>query len=856
MAIAPALRNMRDTLKQYKLWLASFALLFLLAFSVEAQKPKAKKPVKKTIQKTTAPKTKPVTKKTQVSTPVVRNIGEDEKRVRDIVAFLQYMLNTLGSSTTTTRDKEVLVTESYSKIFRDNKVQIEDDLDEERVVVTNKDIVPYLKDVDFFFKDVKFEFTIEDVKSSTMPGGELFYKVSTRRILTGTTSEGKAISNTIPRFIEVNYNPDDQDLKIVSIYTNEFNETEALTNWWKELSLEWQTILRKKSPNVNLTDSLQINDIKNITSIEKLDLSNNTYIQNIEPLARLLNLTSLDLSGTNINDLTPIRNLTELDTLNLSHTKITDLTPLKYSGKLISLTINRTSVADISIVEKMPALQHLDISKTTVADFSSIATLIQLRKAYLAATTISSLTPFENLTQLKELNISSTLIQDLSPIRNLRNLAVLNMDSTRVSNIDPLSSMENLNVLYANYTAITDLQPLQKLKGLEKVYADHTAIKREAADNFISVNSKAQVIFDSDDLKVWWDALSTEWQDIFSRTAKIQLSPSKEELAKIPHVDSVNISGISRIDNLEPLRKLQKLKVVIANKTVIHDLSPLRDLKDIKYLDISETEVSDISIVSQLTKLKILRADKSKIENIENYILPSLELLYADNTSVHDISAKEFLEKNPNCLLIYKTVHLDRWWNNLSENWKDVFKVVNGTDKISTREHFHKLVEQPTLHFKDAQVNDLNGLSEFVQLKELHFSGTAITSIPPLENIKHLTSLHATNSPVQQIETLSLLTELEDLDISNTPIEELKVIENLRNLKKLNCSGTQIKRLDPLEKLMNLDYLDCSNTNVNKLDALDKLQLKTLKCYNTKVSNRAIENFKARHPDCNVVYYR
>ncbi|HTJ50379.1 MAG TPA: leucine-rich repeat domain-containing protein [Cyclobacteriaceae bacterium] len=838
-------------MKRYKHWLIFFALLLLLSFNVDAQKPKAKKPVKKTVQKTQVTKTKKPVVKTP---PPVRTIAEDEKRVRDIVAFLQYLLNTLGSSATSSRDKEVLVKESYSKIFRDSKVQIEDDLDEERIVITNKDIVPYLKDVDFFFKDVKFEFTIEDIKSSTLPNGELFYKVSTRRVLTGTTTEGKKITNTIPRYIEVNYHPEDQDLKIVSIYTNEINETEVLKNWWSELSLEWQTILRKKLPGNNKTDSLQINDIKAITSVEELDLSNNIFVQDIEPLGRLLSLKSLNLSGTRVNDLTPIRNLTELETLNLAHTKIADLSPLKYANKLLSLDLSYTTVTDISILEKMPALQNLSMNGMSVNDFSPISLLTELQKADLAATNISNLTPFQNLVNVTALNISGTLVQDLGPLKNLKNIIVLDIDSTHISNINALSNFENLATLHANYTSIANLLPLQKLTHLEKIYADHTRINREIADNFIATHPNTQVIFDTDNLKTWWDALSPEWQTVFSKAASISITPSKEEMAKVSHLDSINISGNMRINTLEPLQKLQKLRVIIANQTAIHDLSPLQGHTEIKYLDISETEVSDISTISQFTKLKVFRADKSKIENMERYSLPSLELFYADGTAFHDITAREFLEKNPKCLLIYKTVHLNRWWNALAENWKSVFLTQLGND--TTRENFHTLVEKVALHFKDAPVTDLNALSEFVRLKELHFSGTAITTIPPLENIKSLTSLHATNGPIQKIESLSLLASLEDLDISNTPIDNLEAIQSLAQLKTLNCAGTQIKRLDPLSKLEHLEYLDCSNTNANKLDPLDNLQLKTLKCYNTKISNRTIENFKAKHPDCNVMYYR
>ena len=96
---------------------------------------------------------------------------------------------------------------------------------------------------------------------------------------------------------------------------------------------------------------------------------------------------------------------------------------------------------------------------------------------------------------------------------------------------------------------------------------------------------------------------------------------------------------------------------------------------------------------------------------------------------------------------------------------------------------------------------------------------------------------------------------MEELDISNTPVEDIYEIWKLKKLKKLICAGTQIKRLDVLEKLENLEYLDCSNTNVAKLTSLDYVPLKTLKCFNTKVSQRSIDNFKSSHPDCSVVYY-
>lgn len=811
-----------------------------LVENVEAQK----KPAKTLVQKTPASGTP---KKQQV------DVAADEKKVRDIVAFLEYMLNTLGSSGTPTRDKEVLITESYAKIFRDSKVQIEDDLDEERVVITNKDIVAYLKDVNFFFRNVRFEFVIEDIHRSTLPSGDLFYKVTARRNLNGTTISGKSINNTILRYIEINFNPKEQDLKIVSLYTNGVDEKRSLTGWWNELSLEWQTIFRKQ---LNLKDSVQLTDIKAITAIETLDLSGNKFIRNIASLGQLTNLKSINLSGTNVVDLAPIRDLTELQELNLSHTNISNLSPLRYSNKLETLIMRDTEVTDITTVAQMPILTHLDLNGSPVADISALADLTHLTKLNLRGTKISFLQPLERLIELTDLTLALTAIQDVSPLKELKNLRTLNLDSTQVKDIGGLSGMTNLSILQINFTTVSNLLPLQGLQHLEKIYCDQTPIKRELADAFMAIKPGVLVIFDSNDLKTWWETLTPGWQTVFSQTAGIDIDPSKDELALVPLLDSINLQGQTNLRDLEPLRKLPKLRVIKAAKTGIVSLQPLVQHKEITHLDISETSVRDITVLSQFKKLNLLRADGAPIENLEVMTMPSLKKVYANRTPVNDGTAREFLEKNPKCLLVYKTDRLNHWWETLGTEWKEMFRKQMDPHGEVTPEILHTLIERKSLTIQDAAITNLSGLQEFIALRELSVSGTAMSQIAPVRYLTSLKVLRVTNSPIREIDSLAMLSELEELDISNTPLFDIYAVWKLKKLKTLNCSGTQIKRLDMLEKLEQLEYLDCSNTNVTKLDALDYLPLKTLKCYNTKISQRTIENFQGAHPKCNVMYYR
>jgi hypothetical protein len=85
------------------------AVVFLFVLNASAQKKKTQSPVKsKSAQGTTTKKKSPAPAKVAPSDPT-----QDERKVRDMMAFLGYMLNTLGSSETSARDKDVLVTESY-----------------------------------------------------------------------------------------------------------------------------------------------------------------------------------------------------------------------------------------------------------------------------------------------------------------------------------------------------------------------------------------------------------------------------------------------------------------------------------------------------------------------------------------------------------------------------------------------------------------------------------------------------------------------------------------------------------------------------------------------------------------------
>ena len=155
-------------------------------------------------------------------------LTELSTKVEDQVRFLEFLLNTLGNSQTSARDKDVIIRESYLKIFRDGKVQVEDDLVLDRKVVTNKDVASYLRDIEFFYKNVEFKFKVREIKPGQKENGQVFFLASLDRTLAATGLKGEKISNTKPRFIEINLDEKSQELKIASIYTTKISRDDEL----------------------------------------------------------------------------------------------------------------------------------------------------------------------------------------------------------------------------------------------------------------------------------------------------------------------------------------------------------------------------------------------------------------------------------------------------------------------------------------------------------------------------------------------------------------------------------------------------------------------------------------------------
>lgn len=834
--------------------------------------------------------------------------GDAEK----LVSFLEFTFNTLGDPSVSVKEKDVIINQSYSKFFENEKVQIEDDLDENRALPINKDVQGYLQDIDFFFKQVQFKFTIQDVEQEVNENNQVFFKITINRNLNGVTIDGQQVNTNRLRYIEINLNDTEKDIKIASIYTTKLNEKEELRKWWNDLPLTWKEILgsnialgdtlrmknvlyfddsiarldvlslkkmSRDTLSIQVYDSIEISfssssilnpgildrQIKKILQIDSINIAGNEEVLSLQPLSRLTRLTRINCSNTTVKSLMPLRNLTKLRQLDCSGCPVETIEPLRYLTDLEELILNGTKIKLINTISNFTELKKLHLNNTSLDTLDPLAGLTRLKDLEVSFSQVNSLAPLQKITSLERLDFSGTTVTDLYHISNLKSIYFLKFEQTPVSNLKPLKDFANLHYLFIDNTLVDDLEPLAGLPELNKIYCDNTRITRTKANAFMEQNPNVLVVYESSDLMNWWNSIPEAWKDLVRPKIKNSNLPTKEELHELTRLKKIDISENQSINTLEPLANMVMLNELNCQGTAVTDLTPIKNLTDLAKLNFSNTRVSDISPLENLTKLVELRFDETEVSGIEPILLlDELKWVYCDGTPVDQNEIIGFMTDHPECLVVYQTRELERWWAGLPEVWKFLAEKFIKTDQKLSREQLQQLTnlrkidlsDFPEMADQSLKIESLESIQKLIFLQELRFTNTRVTNLEPLRGLNSLEILVCPNNPIATLDPLSETRNLHVLDVQNTPIKNLEFLSTLPHLKKLNCSGTQIKNLKGIEMIQSLETLDCYNTAIKSLSQIEGLEnLKLLRCYNTKIPLRKIENFKTLRPDVEVVFY-
>ncbi|MBE0651263.1 MAG: hypothetical protein IH595_10530 [Bacteroidales bacterium] len=841
-----------------------------------------------------------------------------KQQCSQMIEYLTSTLNFLGDPNNPPSEKEIIINSSYLKIFRDEKVQIEDDL-AHRQVPLNKDVQAYLKDVVFFFKQVHFSTHINSIDALVNPQGKIYFKVSLIRTLQGITVNNDTVDNDEPRYIEINLNQEKNDLKIASIYTHKPNENSELQYWWNNLSQGWkdyfgQSILvydtlplrkviwfshdslitvRKVpvSDSLNSSDSLQMQQNSNaadstilindtgyqqepdtilvntqllfqvlhyVKRNRNVDVSGNLNIDNLEPLSELPDLVSVDVSHTLIDDLTPLRSLNKLETLNISGCPVKSLEPMRYASGLRELDASYTMITKMEVLGNLRNLESVNLSYSPVDSLKNISGLIHLKVLNLAGTRIQQIDSLAGLSYLASLDLARDQVKSYEVLASLGGLQNLDLDSSNVTDLRPLAHLNNLSVLHISNTKVKDIMPLAGLKNLKYIYCDNSGIGQKEAELFAEKNPECQVIYNSQELETWWNKLPSAWKDVFIKFLPNKDTITKEELHLLLQLDTLNLSGNKNIHDLAPLSMLSQLTRLNVSGTSITGVAPLSAMGGLRELNISHTTVSSLQPLEKLRSLKLINLNYTAVSDLmplENNT--NLVRIYADESNVKGPDVLAFRKKNPQTLVIFQSPYLHYWWNHLGSGWKEAFYKLGNLDSVPTNEQLQQLVnrEKLTLDYPGLRYG-LEALQEFSSLSELSINNSNLVDIRGLEKIQTLRSVRFSNCPLADISTLALLKNLREINLENTGVEDLDPLRNLRHLETLNLSGTRVKVLNALEGIRSLQNLYINNTPIRRLKFIMNLpNIKLLRCDHTNIGRKQVDEFKQMHQGAQVVFY-
>jgi len=847
---------LRTTYKLFNYTFILLLLIFIFSISISASAQKhttAKKLTNTDISKKNyaqnTSKNKPSSKKTSKQEPIskkeeknltdtnsINNITSEElenykEKTKQIISFFEFSLNTIGNDSTSVQEREIIINSSFSKIFRDESVLIEDDLDENRNATTYKEVQAYLRDVHYFYKNIYFEFNIENIDAGINDEGKTFFTATLLRHLIGIDMDGDTINTIKKRYIEVNLNEEEKNLQIVSIYSSRFNESAELTEWWSTLSNPWKKYLTKDYPN---KDSINLNDIKKIINTENIDISENKEISDLSPLDKFTKLKTLNISGTKINSLQEIRNLTLIESLIADQSLLNNLDPIKYCSKLKEISLGECPLQNIDVLQNFKKLEDLNLNKTKIKKIESIASLTNLKKLECNNNQIEDITPLKKLTRLSILDLSSNPFSQTDVFEELLNLYMVNISYSKVAELNHFSKLSKLKFLNVSGTLVQSLMPIAQME-IQKIYCENTGIKKEEASAYVNSHPSSLVICQSQDLMEWWNLLDVQWKNVFRKYIPMGNIPDKEQLASVLNLTSIHLDGIKEINELSPLHELSNLKEIYLNGTSVETLEPIAFLDHLQIIEFEETDVNSLSPLLNLNHLQKVNCNRTQVGQKE---------------------VIRFVSENQQILVIYKTEELTSWWMFLNEEWKGIFKNMIHLDEIPNEEQLHKLVKLDSVSFYNTSVKTLEPLLEFHNLEILRFSNTQISDLCPLTELKKIKILQASKSPIKSIAAVSLLPSISFLDIDNTAVQEIKPLENSIYLKTLKCAGTLLRNLKNLTNLPFLNTLDISNTRISSIKPILKMNsLKTLICFNTSISEKKLSLFKKMHPAAKVVFY-
>ena len=603
------------------------------------------------------------------------------------------------------------------------------------------------------------------------------------------------------------------------------------------------------------------------------------------PVAKVNDITEINLEDKKIVNITGIEKLTALTNVNLGKNQITDITPLSSLPLLKKLKLNDNENLGgniATVLSGKAGIESLNISNTRLSNISFISTMTGLKELEMANGTYNSLEYIESLNTLTKLDISNTRsIRTLDSILRLKNLEVLNISNTGISIIekDPeneigIYNLDKLKELYLSGLDIQDITCITKTKYVEQHHKDE----------------------------------NEEWVG--------------QDVALLNNLETLDISYINRNGNsyiplFYDLKNLENLKKLYIQGNKLQDVNSIYELPALSEVNLENNEISDLSgllyieevtdeetgvtskVIRDYCKATSIDLSGNQISEYNEFYQTQIKnrITFLDLSENHIYSTFPVEGMNATVRLQDQVVEIGIYKKNTDENIKQNIFL---NEIIANAKNSNSIIYDPNATFdikgctlnSDSNYNtpdklnliiDTNNVTDFENQEEISitlYGGIAdgskiiyrITDSPSsgLDSIicndanlsnkiyNKLDEIKNTNGDYRLCKKANLIIntyhdliyQINQFDISASNIADLTGMENLDGLVDLNTSNnTGIETLDPLKHCTTLESLNASVTSVaDNITAIEQMNnLRTLLLNNVGLTNiNSINNLTAK----------
>jgi hypothetical protein len=164
------------------------------------------------------------------------------------------------------------------------------------------------------------------------------------------------------------------------------------------------------------------------------------------------------------------------------------------------------------------------------------------------------------------------------------------------------------------------------------------------------------------------------------------------------------------------------------------------------------------------------------------------------------------------CLKLYKS--LEEKYTSKKEN----------LDNLNEEEKDKILMESEIFFIQLKNIEKIDNLDKYVNLKELYLMKNYITEIRGLDNLINLEVLNLSSNLIEKIENLQKLKSLAILDITNNNIQNFDIKEIPKTIVLFYCYYNPF--FDKFEKIDYFKYRSQLIINCEKIERIDKLDIK------------------------------